>query len=136
MDVRLDLARRLSYHTHFLREVAQSSARIEVVWNLDDVRRSLRFIAEHGSKADSKVISATANIFGRTADDETRRMCLESLSRIDNPKARNELIKISQSKELTPDLKDLIAAYLANPKRMEDLARSGSKSTTNSTGQR
>jgi hypothetical protein len=136
MDARLDLARRLSYHTHFLREVAQSSARIEVVWNLDDVRRSLRFIAEHGSKADSKVISATANIFGRTADDETRRMCLESLSRIDNPKARNELIKLSQSKELTPDLKDLIAAYLANPKRMEDLARSGSKSTTNSTGQR
>jgi hypothetical protein len=136
MDARLDIARRLNYHTHFLREVSQSSPQIEVVWNLDDVRRSLRFIAEHGSKADSKAISATANIFGRTEDDETRRMCLESLSRIDNPKARNQLIRISQNKELAPRWKDLIAAHLANPKHMENVADSSSAPTTNSTEQR
>ena len=41
-------------------------------------------------------ISATARIFDRTEDEETRRICLESLARITNPKARKELIKISQ----------------------------------------
>lgn len=136
MDARLDIARRLTYHTRFLREVSQSSPQIEVVWNLEDVRRSLRFIAEHGSKADSKAISATANIFRRTEDDETRRMCLESLSRIHNPRARNELIRISQNHELTQGWRDLIAAYLANPKRLENLADSASTSTTKPTEQR
>jgi hypothetical protein len=126
MTSRLDLARRLTYHTRFLREVSLSSPQVEILWNLDDVRRSLRFISEHGSKADTKAVSATVKIFSRTADDETRRLCVESLSRIENPKARNELIRISQLKDLPPAWKDLITAYLNNPKRMEPLADSGS----------
>lgn len=135
MEARLDIARRLTYHTRFLREVSQSP-QIEVVWNIDDIRRSLRFIAEHGSEADSKVIKATAKIFARTEDDETRRLCLEGLSRIENPKARTELIKISQNQHLTQGWKDLIASYLANPKRREPLADSGSTHSTSSIEQR
>ena len=124
VEARLDISRRLNYHTSFLRQVAQSSPQIDVVWNLNDVKRSLRFIAEHGSKADSRAISATAKIFDRTQDNETRRTCLESLSRIDNPKARNELIRISQNTDLDPAWKQLITSYLQNPKRMEPLAAS------------
>jgi hypothetical protein len=127
IEARLNISRRLAYHTRFLREVAQSSPQIDVVWNLDEVKRSLRFIAEHGLQADSRAISATAKIFGRTQDDETRRACLESLSRIDNPRARKELIRISQNNDLDPAWKQLITSYLNNPKRMEPLAASDAK---------
>src|SRR5688572_10838398 len=133
---RLDIARRLTYHTRFLREVSQSSPQIEVLWNLEDVRRSLRFIAAHGSRADSKATSATAKIFARTEDDLTRRLCLDSLSRIVNPKARQELIRISQNKDLAQSWKDMATAYLNNSKRVEPLADSASTRDTNPTEQR
>src|SRR5262245_40197354 len=51
MEDRLDISRRLQYHTRFLQEIAKSTAEVDITWNLDDVRRSLRFIAEHGSEA-------------------------------------------------------------------------------------
>jgi hypothetical protein len=136
LDSRLDIARRLTHHTRFLREVSQSSPQIEVLWNLEEVRRSLRFISEHGSQADAKAISATAKIFALTADDETRRLVLESLSRINSPKARNELIRISQDKELAQSWKDMITAYLKNPKSPEPLADSGSPRNVGITEQR
>jgi hypothetical protein len=131
MDARLDIARRLSYHTRFLREVAQSGPKIDVIWNLEEVKRSLLFIAEHGSEADARAIGATAKIFNRTEDDETRRACLESLSRINSPKARTELIRISQNKDLNQGWRDLIAAYLNHPDRVEPLAASGTKPVGN-----
>lgn len=127
VNARLDIARRLTYHTHFLREVSESGPQIEVVWNLEEVKRSLLFISEHGSEANSRAISASAKIFSRTEDFETRRDCLESLSRINNSKARNELRRISQSKGLEQSWKDLIAAYLIDPQRVEPLSASGSK---------
>jgi hypothetical protein len=136
IDARLDVARRLAYHTRFLREVAQSSPQVEVVWNLNDIRHSLQFIAEHGSRADSKAISATAKIFQHTADNETRHLCLASLARMDNPKARNELARLGQTPSLAQDWKDLIAGYLANPRRIEPLANSASTRNPNTTEQR
>jgi len=135
IEERLDIARRLGYHTRFLREVSRSSPQIEVAWNLEDVRLSLRFIAEHGSQADSRAINATAKIFARTEDDETRRMILESLSRIGNSKARNELIRISQNKDLAQSWKHLATTYL-NSKGMEPPAESGSSQATGQTEQR
>lgn len=130
----LDIARRLTYHSRFLRQVAQSSPQIDVVWNLEDVKHSLRFIAEHGSEADTRAINATAKIFDRTQDDEIRRTCLESLSRMSNPKARKELIRISQTEGLGEAWKQLITAYLTNPKQLEPLAASGSPPRATSAG--
>ena len=117
MESRLDIARRLNYHTSFLREVAKSSAEIEVAWNLDDIRRSLYFIADHGDEADSHAVTATAKIFERTRDDEIRRACLESLSRINHTKARNELLKISQNQALDQMWRDLATTSL---RRMDE----------------
>src|SRR4030095_13491732 len=74
--------------------------------------RSLRFIAEHGSEAGGNAASATARIFSRTRDDETRRACLDSLSRIHNPKAKNELLRISQNTDVDKALRDLAGEYL------------------------
>ncbi len=79
MEHRLDIARRLEYHTKFLEQIAKSSAEVDITWNLNDVKRSLQFIAEHGEHADGTAAAVSAKIFARTKDDETRRACLDGL---------------------------------------------------------
>jgi hypothetical protein len=116
MEGRIDVARRLNYHTRFLREVARSSPQIDVVWNLDEVKHSLQFIMDHATVADAKIAAAAGSIFLRTQDPETRRFCLESLSRMTNPKARVELLRLSQQKDLGQADKDLVISYLNTPR--------------------
>jgi len=112
MEARLDIARRLDYHTSFLQQIAKSTAEVEITSNLSDVLRSLHFIAEHGTEAGAAAASATAKIFARTKDDETRRACLDSLSRINNSKAKNELLRISNNPAVDQTLRDIAADYL------------------------
>lgn len=122
LEDRLDIARRIQYHTNFLQQVAKSSADIDITWSLEDVRRSVRFIAEHGSEAGGSAAAATAKIFGRTRDDETRRACLESLARIHSPKARNELMRISQNNDVDKVFRDLAGEYLRGAPRVQPVA--------------
>jgi hypothetical protein len=113
MEDRLDIARRLQHHTRFLQQVAKTSAEIDITWNLEDVRRSLHFIAVHGSEAGGTAAAATAKIFARTKDDETRRACLDGLSRIHSSKAKSELLRISQNNDVDKALRDIASEYLA-----------------------
>jgi hypothetical protein len=130
MEARIDVARRLAYHTRFLREVVKSSQQIDVVCDLSEVKRSLQFIADHAADVDAKIATVAAKIFLRTQDDETRRFCLEGLSRMTNQKARSELLRLSQQKELDQSGKDLVISYLKTPRQpIEPLAASGEKST-------
>jgi hypothetical protein len=122
MENRLDISRRLQYHTRLLQQVAKSTAEIDISWNLEDVRKSVRFIAEHGSEAGGSAAVATAKIFARTRDDETRRACLDSLSRIHSPKAKNELLRISQNTDVDKALRDLASEYLRNGPRVQPIA--------------
>jgi hypothetical protein len=115
MDARLDDSRRLAYHKRFLREVAKSSSQVDVTWNLDEVNRSLQFIANHAAAADSKIATAAAKVFVRTQDSETRRLCLESLSRMANSTAKSELLRLSQQKDLDQAGRDLLISYLKTP---------------------
>jgi hypothetical protein len=133
---RLDLARRLDYHTRFLRQVAKSTAQVEVVWNLDEVQRSLKFIADHPSGTGSKATTAAATIFLRTSDDETRRVCLDSLSRMNTRKARDELLRISKDKHLDPVWKETVLSYLNKPTEAAPLAKAQDKSRSGRSGQR
>ncbi len=135
MQARLDVNRRLAYHTRFLRHVARSTPQIEVAWNLDEVRRSLHFVAEHAEGANSAAASAAAKIFTRTEDSETRRACLDSLSRMTTGRARNELLRLSQIASLDPVWKDLIASYLSGH-QPEGLATSANKASANRVEQR
>jgi len=112
MESRLDVARRLEYHTRFLQQIAKSSAEIDITWNLEEVKRSLRFIADHGSEASGTAAEVTAKVFARTRDVETRRACLDSLSRIHSSKAKNELQRISQNNQVDKALRDLASEYL------------------------
>jgi len=112
MADRLDIARRLQYHTKFLEQVVKAKGEIDMAWDLSEVKRSLRFIADHGDEASSEAVSAAAKIFARTRDDETRRACLDSLSRISNPKAKTELLRISQNQELNQTWREIAESYL------------------------
>jgi hypothetical protein len=122
MEDRLDIARRIHYHTNFLQQIAKSTAEVDITWNLEDVKRSLHFIAEHGAEAGSNTAAVTAKVFARTKDIETRRACLDSLSRIHNPKAKNELLRISQNNDVDKTLRDLASEYLRNGLRVQPIA--------------
>ena len=77
-----------------MREVAGSSAAVEVQWNIEEVRRSLAYVNEHGQRADGKTAAAIGHIFAHTKDEATQKLCLSSLYRINNETAKNTLVRI------------------------------------------
>jgi hypothetical protein len=113
----LDTARTLAFHERFLREVAASSPVVEVVWNIDDIRRSLRLIADGGRRANGKTAKAIAQIFNHTQDDEARHLCLEALYRIDNETAKKQLLALYQNDHLDGGWRPLIVQYLRSAVR-------------------
>ena len=122
MEHRLDIARRLQYHTRFLEQIAKSSAEVDITWNLNDVKRSLQFIADHGEHANGTAAAVTARIFARTKDSETRKGCLDGLARIRSSKARNELLRISKNTDVDQTLRDLASEYLRGVRRDQPIA--------------
>ncbi|HEX8457958.1 MAG TPA: hypothetical protein VF656_11725 [Pyrinomonadaceae bacterium] len=113
----LDIARRLAHHRQFLREVAASSAAVEVQWNIEDVRRALAFVNEHGERADGKTASAVGRIFAHTKDAETQRLCLSSLYRINNETAKTTLVRIYRDAAADARWRALSAGYLRRAAR-------------------
>lgn len=112
LRAQLDVNRQLAYHERYLRQVAKSSPQVEIVWKIEDVRRSLRFIAENGASANRKVASAAARIFTRTQDEETRNLCLNGLYRINNETAKRELLRIYRDQKLEARWRTQSAEYL------------------------
>ncbi|HEX8920821.1 MAG TPA: hypothetical protein VF766_05055 [Pyrinomonadaceae bacterium] len=112
LQQQLDIKRQLAFHERYLRQVAKSTPQVEVVWNIEDVRRSLRFIAEHGSAANGQIATASARIFARTADEETRSLCLNGLYRINNETAKKELLRIYRDQKLEARWRTQSAEYL------------------------
>jgi hypothetical protein len=115
----LDGERRLAYHKRFLQEVARSTPVVEVVWNVEDVRRSLRYVAGADTRGDAGAARAAAKIFEQTNDEETRRLCLDCLYRINNEAAKSALLRIYRLPELDPELRRMTAEYLRNALREE-----------------
>lgn len=136
MEARLDIARRVSFHTRLLRTVGKSSPQIEIGWNLDEVKRSLQFIAEHAAEAGDGAASAAAKIFTLTKDEDTRRACLDTLSRMSSYRAKNELLRISENKRLDPAWKAIVVSYLTKPGAEDPLASSANKAGANRVEQR
>ena len=119
LRAQLDTRRKLAFHRRFLREVSKSTPRVEIVWNIEEVRRSLRFVADNGALSDAKTARAAARIFAQTSDAETRRLCLLTLYRINNETAKNELLRIYRTPELEPELRLMTAQYLRDAVREE-----------------
>ncbi len=115
----LDTERQLVYHRRFLREVAQTSAQVEVQWHIADVRRALAYVAAHGAGADGKTATAVARIFAHTQDDETQQLCLSSLYRINNETAKTALARIYRDDAQDARWRALCADYLRRAAREE-----------------
>ena len=111
---RLDTSRQLAYHTRFLEEVLASTPVIEVAWNIDDVRRSVEFIADHGAQAGERASRLAARVFASTEDFETRRLSVLALTRLDTESSRRALGRIAREPGLEPQLQ---AALSAGPSR-------------------
>jgi hypothetical protein len=124
--VRLDRARRLAYHTRFLLQVAKSSPRIEVVWSMEKVFSSLRFIAENGSDKDNEAARAVGSIFGRTEDTLARDLCLSALKRIGSKVAKREMLRIYNDSTVPSEWRAICAEYLG----MQSLQGSKADSTS------
>jgi hypothetical protein len=92
---------------------------VEVVWNIEDVRRSLRYVAASDTRGDAGAARAAAKIFAQTGDAETRRLSLECLYRINNEAAKTALLRIYQSPGVESELRSLTAEYLRNALREE-----------------
>lgn len=136
MQERLDIKRRLAYHERFLREVAKSSPQVEVVWNIEEVRRSLSFIAEHGAQASGKAAGAVARIFAHTQDEETLRLSLNCLYRINNETAKTELLGIYRDAKLDARWRALSEEYLRLAVKQEQrIAPSDAKAILSVIGQ-
>lgn len=132
---RLEIARRLDHHARFLREVARSP-QVEVAWNIDDVRRSLEFVSTQGATANGKTAQAIARIFRSTGDDTVRRLCVDSLFRINNETAKKELFALYRTDVKDPAIKDLTANYLRQAIREDQrISRADARAIINVVGQ-
>lgn len=109
----LNLERQLAYHQRFLREAAKAGPRIEIVWNMGEVRRSLQFVMDHAPQTDARItVAVAARVFTRTEDEETRRLCLNCLYRVNNETAKIALVRISRDVKIDRQWRDLSAEYL------------------------
>jgi hypothetical protein len=131
----LEIKRRLDYHTRFLREVAPSP-RIEVAWNLAEVTAALSFVAARGETANGRTAAAIAQIFRHTDDASVRRLCIDSLYKINNERAKTELLALYRSDVNDAAIKDLTADYLRRAVREDQrISRADIRTIANVVGQ-
>lgn len=109
---RLELARRIERHTQFLSLVAKSSPETEVAWEMETVKRSLQFLADHGVGANGSAARAAASIFQRTNDAKARRLCLDALYNINTKTARNQLLRLYREEQSQSEWRLMIAEHL------------------------
>jgi hypothetical protein len=108
----VDRSRRLNHHERFLEEVAASTPVIDIVWNMDDVRRSLQYLAEHATPRRGASERLAVAVFERTQDRQAQRLSVGWLARMGTPSARAALARIEQSPAVDPGIRALGARYL------------------------
>ncbi|MBX7174263.1 MAG: hypothetical protein K1X72_25035 [Pyrinomonadaceae bacterium] len=109
---KLDIRRQLGYHERFLRQVAISSAKPEIDSNLETIRASLQFIAENGADAGDKTVKAISKIFTITAEENIKKLCLDSLYKINRPSAKKELLALYQNPQTDNQTRSISLNYL------------------------
>ena len=109
---RMELARRVRYHTEFLQGVARSTPQIEVAWELPNIRTSLRFLAENAHAANGSAAKVAARVFERTTDSESRTLSLDVLSRINDKSARKEMLRLFRAQQPNSEWRASLAVRL------------------------
>ena len=108
----MDTRRQLDYHERVLSQVAFASAGPEIDSDIEQLRRSLAFVSEHGSAARSKTTRSLAKIFAVATDDDIRMLCVTGLYRINNSSAKKELLSIYNRRDIGRQWNELSASYL------------------------
>lgn len=109
---RLDRERQLAYHIRLLRQVAKSSPVVDVVWEMEYVLASLRYVAENGSAKDNEAAKAVGSIFSRTEDLVAKELCISALKRIGNKVAMGEMLRIYNDTSVALEWRIACAEYL------------------------
>lgn len=112
LEQRLEVTRRVKFHTESLDRVAKSSPEIEVAWDVATVQKSLKFLADNATAANGSTAKVASRVFQRSTDEESRRLCLDVLSRINDKGARKEMLRIFREESPNSAWRPVIAARL------------------------
>lgn len=108
----LDIRRQLGYHERFLRQIALVSAKPEIDSNLEAIKESLKFMAENGTNAGDKTVTAISKIFSITEEEEIRALCVNSLFRVNRASAKKELLALYKNPYTNNHCRTLSFNYL------------------------
>lgn len=112
---RLDVARRLAFHERYLKEVVASTPVVDVTANIEDVRQSLRYLAEQADVTDDSIGRLAAKVFAQTRDTSTRQLALDCLARMETDSAHRSLVAISRDPRETDAWRAAARRYLFLP---------------------
>lgn len=108
----MDTRRQLNYHERIIREVAANSARPEVDSDVEQLRRSMAFLALNGAAADGKTARALARIFSNSNDRDLKTIAIAGLYRINDSTAKKALLGIYSNGLVANDWRAMAAEYL------------------------
>ena len=108
---KLDAYRRASYHERYLEQLLASSPRLEVVGDVDQIRRSVEVLSEE-SVAGVHAAPLIAKVFAHSGDQELRLSCLRALQHLDREEARVELRRLSQDPATDENWRELCLLFL------------------------
>jgi ribonuclease D len=111
----LETQRRTVHHEQFLRTVVKSGSPIEIEWDLEKIRDSLRYLASNGAMAPKEIASVALEVFARTEDEYTRRVCLDTIQKLDTPVAQSAFLRLVRDQKLADPWRALAAQYLRIP---------------------
>jgi hypothetical protein len=112
LEQRMELARKIKFHTQFLDRVAKSSPEIEVAWDVATVQKSLQFLADNAAAANGSSAKVAARVFQRSTDEESRKLSLDILSGINDKGARKEMLRIFREEPPNSEWRTVVAARL------------------------
>ena len=112
LQQRLELARRVQYHTQLLDRVGKSSPQVEVAWDVATIQKSLKFLADNAVAANGSTAKVASRVFQRSTDDESRKLSLDVLLRINDKTARKEMLRIFREEPLGSEWRAVVAARL------------------------
>lgn len=109
---KMDAARQLRYHERVLNELAYRSVRPEIDSDTTELRNALAYLSENASAASSKTAKSLSKIFRISSDEDTRRLCLTALYKVDNSTAKAELLAIYNDQKVETEWRELSAQFL------------------------
>ena len=112
MFAKLDIRRQLNYHERVINELAYRSAKPEIDSDVSVLKRSLQFVAEHGSDASEKTARSLSKIFALSEEEDIRSMCLAGLYQIDDSAAKNQLLAMYRNVNIDERWRTICANYL------------------------